>query len=128
MCNNPLMSDVTFDVTGRTFHGHKYVLATGSTVFYAMFYGGLSGNTNSSIAGAESKLPVVEVPDVDPEAFLTMLKYLYSDEIALNADNVLSTLYAAKKYIILHLAEECVRWDNSLNDQVVSDMLSSSYH
>lgn len=42
---------------------HKYVLATGSSVFYAMFFGGL----------AECKQEI-EVPDVEPSAFLTLLK------------------------------------------------------
>ena len=42
---------------------HKFVLATGSSVFYAMFYGGLAENTN-----------VIEVPDVEPNAFLALLK------------------------------------------------------
>lgn len=42
---------------------HKYVLATGSSVFYAMFYGGL----------AECKQEI-EVPDVEPSAFLILLK------------------------------------------------------
>lgn len=46
---------------------------------------------------------VIEVPDVEYGAFMTMLKYLYYDEIALTPDNVLSTLYCAKKYIIPHL-------------------------
>ncbi len=41
------MADVYFDVgadlgAARKFPAHKYVLATGSTVFYAMFYGGLA--------------------------------------------------------------------------------------
>lgn len=42
---------------------HKFVLSTGSSVFYAMFYGGL----------AEVK-EEIEVPDVEPSAFLTLLK------------------------------------------------------
>lgn len=41
-------------------------MATGSSVFYAMFYGGL----------AECKQEI-EVPDVEPSAFLTLLKYVY---------------------------------------------------
>jgi BTB/POZ domain-containing protein 3/6 len=41
---------------------HKYVLATGSSVFYAMFYGGLAENKE------------IRVPDVEPSAFLTMLR------------------------------------------------------
>ena len=44
------------------------------------------------------------VPDVDPDAFLAMLKYLYCDNIQLKPDTVLATLYLAKKYIVPHLA------------------------
>ena len=46
---------------------------------------------------------------MDPDAFLALLNYLYCDEINLEPDNVLATLYAAKKYIIPHLA----KYDNS---------------
>ena len=67
MFNNDLMADVRFVVgsSGSTqvIPAHKYVLATGSSVFYAMFYGGL----------AECK-EEIEVPDVEPSAFLTLLK------------------------------------------------------
>lgn len=70
MCNNDLMADVTFVVSSSssspvTFPAHKYVLATGSSVFFAMFYGTL----------AEQGSQVV-VPDVEPDAFLKMLKYV----------------------------------------------------
>ena len=44
MFDNELMSDVSF-VCGksrRIFHAHKYVLATSSAVFFAMFYGNLA--------------------------------------------------------------------------------------
>lgn len=47
----------------QTIHSHKYVLATGSSVFYAMFYGGLAENKKE-----------IKVPDVEPSAFLTLLK------------------------------------------------------
>jgi BTB/POZ domain-containing protein 3/6 len=50
------------------------------------------------------------VPDVEPDAFLALLKYLYCDEIQLEPDSVLATLYAAKKYIVPHLARECVKY------------------
>jgi BTB/POZ domain-containing protein 3/6 len=47
----------------QTIPAHKYILATGSSVFYAMFYGGLAEND------AE-----IRVPDVEPAAFLILLK------------------------------------------------------
>lgn len=87
MFNNELMADIKFIVgsDGMSEHffyeiifinilgffsdhiqiipAHKYVLATGSSVFYAMFYGGLADNKQE-----------IKVPDVEPSAFLTLLK------------------------------------------------------
>ena len=119
MFNNPLMSDVTFIVgpSARQLPAHKYVLATGSSVFFAMFCGGL----------ADPAAEEVNVPDVDPEAFLALLRYLYCDEILLEPDNVLATLYAAKKYIVPHLARECVRYlETSLTARNACLLLSQS--
>lgn len=52
-------------VSGHTqrIPSHKYILATGSSVFYAMFYGGLADTKEE-----------IEVPDVEPTAFLTLLR------------------------------------------------------
>uniref|UniRef100_A0A336LUJ3 CSON005144 protein n=1 Tax=Culicoides sonorensis TaxID=179676 RepID=A0A336LUJ3_CULSO len=120
MFNNELMSDVQFVVGSESdiqkIPAHKYVLATGSSVFYAMFYGGL----------AEDK-EEIQVPDVEPAAFLTLLKYLYCDEIQLEADNVLATLYVAKKYIVPHLARACVNYlETSLTAKNACLLLSQS--
>jgi len=104
MCNNELMADIHFLVSfnggpSKLYPAHKYVLAVGSSVFYAMFYGTL----------AETGDEIV-VPDVEPEAFLKMLKYLYADEINLDEESVLATLHVAKKYIIPQLARACVQF------------------
>uniref|UniRef100_A0A1B6HQD5 BTB domain-containing protein n=1 Tax=Homalodisca liturata TaxID=320908 RepID=A0A1B6HQD5_9HEMI len=120
MFNNELMADIRFIVgsPGQTqkIPAHKYVLATGSSVFYAMFYGGLAENKEE-----------VEVPDVEPSAFLTLLKYLYCDEIQLEADTVLATLYVAKKYIVPHLARACVNYlETSLTAKNACLLLSQS--
>ncbi|XP_044745356.1 BTB/POZ domain-containing protein 6 isoform X1 [Coccinella septempunctata] len=120
MFNNELMSDVKFIVgtpnNTQVVPAHKYVLATGSSVFYAMFYGSL----------AECK-EEIEVPDVEPSAFLTLLKYLYCDEIQLEADNVLATLYVAKKYIVPYLARACVNFlETSLTAKNACLLLSQS--
>lgn len=122
MFNNELMSDVKFLVGPKTnqqvVHAHKYVLATGSSVFYAMFYGGL--------AAAQDK-PEITIPDVEPAAFLVLLRYLYCDDIVLEADTVLATLYAAKKYLVPHLARACVAYlETSLTAQNACVLLSQS--
>ncbi|XP_060244257.1 BTB/POZ domain-containing protein 6 isoform X4 [Meriones unguiculatus] len=69
MFNNELMADVHFIVgalgAARRVPAHKYVLAVGSSVFYAMFYGDL----------AEVKSEI-HIPDVEPAAFLVLLNSL----------------------------------------------------
>ena len=67
MFNNELIADVHFIVGSGSDHrripAHKYILVTGSSVFFAMFYGGLAEETNEVI-----------IPDVEPQAFLSLLR------------------------------------------------------
>lgn len=120
MFNNELMADVHFIVgppgASKRVPAHKYVLAVSSSVFYAMFYGDL--------AEARSE---IHIPDVEPAAFEILLKYMYSDEIDLEADTVLATLYAAKKYIVPALAKACVNFlETSLEAKNACVLLSQS--
>ncbi|XDV15649.1 hypothetical protein PO909_015686 [Leuciscus waleckii] len=120
MFNNELMADIHFVVgpPGGTQRvpGHKYVLAVGSSVFHAMFYGELAEDKDE-----------IRIPDVEPPSFLAMLKYIYCDEIDLCADTVLATLYAAKKYIVPHLARACVNFlETSLSARNACVLLSQS--
>ncbi|XP_012680213.1 BTB/POZ domain-containing protein 6-B isoform X2 [Clupea harengus] len=120
MFNNELMADVHFIVgplgESQRVPAHKYVLAVGSSVFGAMFYGDL--------AEGEAE---IHIPDVEPAAFLILLKYMYSDEIELDADTVLATLYAAKKYIVPALAKACVTFlETSLEAKNACVLLSQS--
>ncbi|KAJ3615152.1 hypothetical protein NHX12_018720 [Muraenolepis orangiensis] len=120
MFNNEVMADVFFLVgpPGATQRvpGHKYVLAVGSSVFHAMFYGELAENQKE-----------IRIPDVEPASFLSMLKYIYCDEIQLCADTVLATLYAAKKYLVPHLARACVSFlESSLSARSACVLLAQS--
>lgn len=59
--------------------------------------------------------------------FLLYIRYLYCDEIQLEADNVLATLYVAKKYIVPHLARACVNYlETSLTAKNACLLLSQS--
>lgn len=92
------------------------MLATGSSVFYAMFYGGLAEDKDE-----------IRVPDVEPTAFLTLLRYMYCDEILLEPDTVLATLYVSKKYIVPHLARAAVNFlESSLTAKNACLLLSQS--
>lgn len=54
-------------------------------------------------------------------------RYIYCDEIDLAADTVLATLYAAKKYIVPHLARACVNFlETSLSAKNACVLLSQS--
>lgn len=67
MFNNEILSDVHF-IVGRgesqeRIPAHKFVLSVGSAVFDAMFNGTLA-----------NKADEIELPDIEPAAFLSLLK------------------------------------------------------
>ncbi|XP_053970654.1 BTB/POZ domain-containing protein 1-like isoform X2 [Hylaeus anthracinus] len=99
--NNEILSDVSFIVGRGTqkqrIPAHKLVLSSGSAVFDAMFNGTLA-TTSSEI----------EVPDVEPVAFLAVLLFLYTDKIEIDPESVMMTLYTAKKYAVSALEKHCV--------------------
>ena len=69
MFNNEILADIHF-IVGRgesqeRIPAHKFVLSVGSAVFDAMFNGTLATNVNE-----------IELPDVEPAAFLSLLRYL----------------------------------------------------
>ena len=98
MLDNELMSDVSFTCgeSRRIFHAHKYVLATSSAVFFAMFYGEIPPN----------EFPI-RIEDAEEESFKEFLRFLYTDDCKVTAENAIGVLYLAKKYSISSLAEKC---------------------
>lgn len=99
--NNEILCDVHFivgkEVNQQIIPAHKFVLSVGSAVFDVMFNGVLA-----------TKSDEVELPDVEPAAFLHLLKFLYSDEVRIGPESVMTTLYTAKKYAVAALEEHCV--------------------
>lgn len=72
--NNELLSDVRFIVgkgrQAQRIPAHKFVLAAGSAVFDAMFNGGMATTSTE-----------IELPDVEPAAFLALLRYDFGQVI-----------------------------------------------
>ena len=60
---------------------------------------------NSTLATEEDE---ITIPDVEPAAFLALLKFLYSDEVQIGPETVMTTLYTAKKYAVPALEKHCV--------------------
>ena len=77
---------------------HKFVLSIGSAVFDAMFNGAM----------ADANSDEIPLPDVEPAAFLALLRFLYTDEIQIGPETVMTTLYVAKKYAVPALERGCV--------------------
>ena len=104
--NTALLSDVKFIVPVsngeseiKEIPAHKLVLAIGSPVFYAMFYGQMSDTGDS-----------IELPDCEYESLLELFRFIYSDEVELTGGNVMHVLYLAKKYLVPSLAEKCAEF------------------
>ena len=125
MFNNELISDVKFvlKVTNcnegkrqLAIPAHKYVLATSSPVFFAMFYGGFESKNR------------IELQNCDSESCLQFLRYLYCDEIHLTQENVMVILNLAKKYIVPSLEDRCIEFvEQNISLNNVFDVLSFAH-
>ena len=88
--NNEMLSDVKFVVpvssgeskSTKVIPAHKFVLAIGSPVFFAMFYGQMAETKDS-----------IELPDCDYDSLLELFRFLYSDEVTLSGSNVMQVMY-----------------------------------
>jgi BTB/POZ domain-containing protein 1/2 len=101
--NTDTMADVHFligrEPNTQLVPAHKFILSMSSAVFDALFNGGM--------ATTES---VIQIPDVEPSAFLALLKFVYTDEVQIGPETVMTTLYAAKKYDVPALERACVEF------------------
>ncbi|GFO14758.1 BTB/POZ domain-containing protein 2 [Plakobranchus ocellatus] len=99
--NTDTMTDIQFKIgkpPGReVVAAHKFILSIGSAVFDALFNGHLATSDN-----------VIDIPDVEPAAFAALLRFLYTDEVQIGPETVMTTLYAAKKYAVPALERACV--------------------
>ncbi|KAL0880684.1 hypothetical protein ABMA27_001902 [Loxostege sticticalis] len=86
--------------TDQLVPAHRNVLAAASPVFAAMFFG----------EWAESDGPI-RIEDIQPETFISMLKYIYADDINIGSfDDACALYYAAHKYTLKHLQEQCLEY------------------
>ena len=65
-------------------------------MFFAMFYGNLAQKESS-----------IRLEDTDDESFKEFLRFLYTDDCKISAENAIGVMYLAKKYLISSLAEKC---------------------
>lgn len=98
---NDLMSDVIFDFGENKIPAHKLILSMGSSVFFTMFYGSMSGEK------------IIRINDVSIEAFTELLRYIYAEKVYLNLNNISEMIYLAKKFLNKFLQDECFKFMKS---------------
>ncbi|XP_052893491.1 BTB/POZ domain-containing protein 9 [Anopheles moucheti] len=90
LCMSPDYSDVTFIVEKQRIPAHRVILAARSEYFRALLYGGMQETKQDEI--------ILRIPQM---AFKSLLKYIYSGNIAVNhmkVEQVLDILGLANQY------------------------------
>ncbi|XP_065356465.1 BTB/POZ domain-containing protein 3-like [Calliphora vicina] len=84
----------------KTIASHKLILALASPVFERMFYGQVA-----------DKSELIVITDIQPAIFQSMLEHIYTDGVNISSiDMAFQLYYAAKKYMLSQLLEECTRF------------------
>ncbi|KAL3858819.1 hypothetical protein ACJMK2_009071 [Sinanodonta woodiana] len=100
MLENHVACDVTFFIgkQRQEVTAHKYVLISRSSVFYAM------------LCGLLQETGPINIPDIEPDVFKQLLRFLYFEVFEPDGESILALLYAAKKYAVESLVNKCVSW------------------
>ena len=86
-------TDLVLEVGNSTFHCHKFMLARKSDVFDAMFSHDFSEKHNNKVV----------IEDLEAEAVLEMLRFIYLGKVLQMERVNKSVLFAADKYNIVDL-------------------------
>ncbi|XP_038065747.1 BTB/POZ domain-containing protein 17-like [Patiria miniata] len=112
--NNSKFSDITLKVRGNTFRAHKLVLCTWSDAFQEMFVGSKRRTTSEgSITdeGASGEFQFEECTLAESvecsKVFGDFLKFMYTETVELNDNNVYPVFQLAKKYKVQGLCDVC---------------------
>ncbi|XP_063706515.1 BTB/POZ domain-containing protein 2-like [Culicoides brevitarsis] len=112
MYNNQKYFDVKFvfptmkkDGNERFVYAHKLLMAVASPVFERMFFGGFKESSPTS-AGSKTNdaMTTVEIQDIEPEVFQTVLRYVYTGDWEYHSIKELFQIFAvANKYEMIDL-------------------------
>ena len=96
LINDPTLSDITFLVEDQPVHAHK-VLLMRSSYFQALFLGSMR----------ESSLDTIRLEQVRYPVFLTVLEYLYTDQVLITLNDAMELFEAADLFCIPRLKTMC---------------------
>jgi len=105
-------SDVSFDVAGKIVHTHKIVLYARCSYFRSMFQSGMM----------ESRKKTINIPEDDPDAFQSLVHYIYTDkfepDMSDEVQDLAMLLFTANAYDLPRLVDMC---EVSLKDAINID-------
>ncbi|KAG5679578.1 hypothetical protein PVAND_009138 [Polypedilum vanderplanki] len=111
LINNPYLADVKFLLGHKEIYAHKAFLITSSILFYETF-------TNNK---------VMKIEEISEEIFLILLNYCYTNQLKLNADNVLPILNVANKLKICQATNICHGFiSNMINNETVFNIFEKA--
>ncbi|XP_041375868.1 BTB/POZ domain-containing protein 2-like [Gigantopelta aegis] len=117
MLESSIGCDVTFRVglEETKVHAHKFMMISRSHVFSTMFCGGFTKTGDISIS------------NTDVTTFKQFLRFIYTNDITIEYDNVVCMLNLAKRYSIGKLQDVCVKFlDISTTSDNVCHILSQA--
>jgi len=119
MLNNEEFSDVQFRVEGQIIYAHKNVLAARCEHFKAMFSSGMRESVEREIL----------IPDTSFAIFLSLLEFLYTDNVdSLNAEEAILLFSAADLYNLERLKDmAAVVVRRAINDDNAAKLLQVSH-
>eukprot|EP01083_Nonionella_stella_P066989 176863_1 len=85
--------DVRFAVgsVGKIFGANRGILAVRSAVFDAMLFGRMLESSDDA---------TIQIPDVEPDVFEAMLRFIYTGQLVVSAEIYPGMMYAIDKYLI----------------------------
>ena len=121
LVNNETFSDVTFVVEGRQVFAHKLLLMRCS-YFEALFLGPMR----------EAQMKTINIDEVRYDTFLSILEYLYTDQLVFSFCNAMDIFEAADRFCIYRLKSmcekrmlECITVDNAAGILHAADVHSA---
>jgi len=120
------MHDVLFDVEAHKIPAHSFILCSASPIFYRqLFESGQLDNTSPQVRqdsiqsdigdfmnmhAKKTKVHTVTITAVPHLAFFEFLQFIYTDEVQITLDNVLSLIFLADTYKVAGLSEQCLEF------------------
>ncbi|NXX21133.1 BTBDJ protein, partial [Podargus strigoides] len=127
LVNNPQFSDVTF-VVGREqqkVFAHRCVLACRCQAFQGMLSQGLAGSEDPP--GSDPPHGPFILGNVQPEVFLAVVEFLYTNSVTLNSHIALEVLTSSVEYGLQDLCKLCIEFiKDTLSVEQVCEALQAA--